>query len=127
MNIKETKAIALTRNSFNIPGRGVVVELQHYQQGLEKGTLLTSEYSGLSWKVKARILFDHAEGKQVIFKNESTEYLLLRFNNSQKRGQSLEVIKKKESNNIFHYYLKPIEHSNKPPDREKLTIDSQDI
>ena len=48
MNIKETKAIALTGNSFNITGRGIIVELQHFQQGLEKGTLLTSEHSGLS-------------------------------------------------------------------------------
>lgn len=127
MNTKETKAIALTRNSFNITDRGIVVELQHYQQGLEKGTLLTSEYSGLSWKVKARILFDHSEGKQVIFENESTEYMLLRFNNLEKRDQLLEDIQKKESNNIFQYYLKPIEHSNNPQEEEKLRINSQDV
>ncbi|GAA5022109.1 hypothetical protein GCM10011506_01570 [Marivirga lumbricoides] len=63
----------------------------------------------------------------MIFENESTEYMLLRFNNLEKRDQSLEDIQKKESNNIFHYYLKPIEHSNKPREEEKLRIDSQNI
>ncbi|WP_188459899.1 hypothetical protein [Marivirga lumbricoides] len=43
------KAIAIAKNSFNITGRGMVIELQHFQHGLGRGTVLTSEQSGLSW------------------------------------------------------------------------------
>lgn len=125
MNKKnELQATALTKNSFNITGRGLVVELQHFQRGLEKGTLLTSEQSGLSWEIMARILFDHAESEQVIFENESTEYMLLKFDSLEKRNQSLEDIRTNESNNIFQYYLKPIEHLKKLKEEEKLRINS---
>ncbi|PWL29119.1 hypothetical protein [uncultured Roseivirga sp.] len=86
------KAIAITKNSFKITGSGIVIELQHFQPGLERGTVLTSQQSGLSWKVMARILFDHAEGKKIIFENEPTEYMLLKFDSSVKRSKSLEDI-----------------------------------
>lgn len=118
------KAIALTKNSFKITGRGIVIELQHFQHGLGRGTVLTSQQSGLSWKVKARILFDHAEGKQVIFENEPTEYLLLKFDSSAKRSKSLEDIRMKESNHVFQYFLKPLEHSEKLLEGEELIINS---
>ena len=116
------KAIAFTKNSFTISGRGIIVELQHFQQGLEKGTLLTSEQSGLSWEVKARIHFDHAEGKQLIYENESTEWILLKFNKLAERNKSLEVIQTKEADHIFQYLLKPVGHTEKPLESEGLII-----
>lgn len=115
---------AYAHKSFSITGKGLIVELQHFQRGLKKGTLLTSELSGLVWEVKSRILFDHLEGQQVIFENESIEYILLKFDSLIKRNQSLEDIRTNESKNIFQYYLKPVEHSNNPLEEEVLRINS---
>ena len=121
------KAIAVTKNSFKLTGRGIVINLQHFQNGLKKGTVLTSQKSGLSWEVIARILFDHAAGNQIVFENEQVEYLLLNFDNSVKRDKSLKDIQMQEFNNVFQYYLKPIKHSEKPLEKEELTITTPTI
>lgn len=120
--MSESLAIALTENSFNITGLGIMVELQHLRLGLKKGTVLTSEQSGLSWEIKARVLLDHAIDEQTVFDSETAEFMLLKFSTIEKKEESIKNIKTRESQNIFQYYLKPIEHSSKPQEKEKLRI-----
>lgn len=119
---KLKKATAIIENSFMISGRGIVVELMHSELGLKKHTVLISKKSKLKWIVKARVLFDHAEQKQIIFESESVEYLLCSFNSIEKKNQSIQSILEKEKQQIFQYYLTPIKHENKPIDGEKLII-----
>lgn len=125
--MRESLAIALTGNSFNITGLGIVVELQHAQLGLKKGTVLTSEQSGLSWEVKARVLLDHAVDEQRVFDSEAVEFMLLKFSTIEKKEESVKKVITRESQNIFQYYLKPIEHVSKPAENEKLSISNSDF
>ena len=48
---------AVTKDSFNISGRGMLVELKHSLRGLEKGVILISESSKMEWRMVVRILF----------------------------------------------------------------------
>lgn len=115
-------AEAITKTSFNITGRGVVLELKHWENGLPKETELTSQKSGLKWKVVARVLFDHAVQEQQIFESESSEYMLLRFDNQEKEVQSINEIKEREAQNVYLYLLKPVGHDGKPEEGEKFII-----
>lgn len=117
------QAIALTENSFKITGRGIILELKHTQKGLAKATKLISENTDKVWKVKARILFDHAVEEQKIFETESTEYALVRFESPEKRQESIDAIKERESQNIYQYLVEPIGHEDKPKQGEKLNLD----
>lgn len=118
-----SNAKAITKDSFTITGIGIILELQHSENGLLKDTKLISEKSGRTWMVIARILFDHAIAEQTIFDNESVEYMLMRFESDQKRQKSINEIKERESNTIFQYMLKPLGHSEKPEKEERLKID----
>lgn len=116
------KAEAITENTLKITGRGLIVDLRHFEKGLPKDIELTSEKSGLTWKIIARVLFDHAIHEQRIFESESTEFMLMRFDNQEKELKSINGIKEREAQNIFQYFLKPIDHEQKPEDGEKLKI-----
>ncbi|WP_299229740.1 hypothetical protein [uncultured Psychroserpens sp.] len=115
-------AKAITKDSFKITGRGIVLELQHSENGLSKETKLVSQKSGRTWKVITRVLFDHALAEQKIFNNESTNYMLMRFNSDYEKQKSINRIKKKETENIFQYFVNPIGHSEKPENGEILKI-----
>ncbi|MGB3465577.1 MAG: hypothetical protein WBA74_09915 [Cyclobacteriaceae bacterium] len=101
------QAQALTKNSFKISGRGIVLELRHSENGLAKGTELVAEKSGRTWKVIARILFDHAVGEQKVFEVESVDFILLKYRSTEKRQQSLNEMKERESQNIYQYLVEP--------------------
>ena len=116
-------AKAITKDSFTITSIGIILELQHSENGLLKDTKLISEKSGRTWMVIARILFDHAIAEQTIFDNESVEYMLMRFESDQKRQKSINEIKERESNTIFQYISKPLGHLEKPEKEERLKID----
>ncbi len=114
---------AIVKESFILTVRSVIiVDLQHIELGLPKGTLLVSEKSGRSWTVVARILFDHAITEQRMFNKEATEYMLLKFDSNTKRQKSIDTIKQNESKHIFQYLLKPINHAEKPEFEELLEI-----
>ncbi len=113
---------AIIENSFKISGRGLILELRHLEKGLPKDTELTSEKSGLSWRVIARVLYDHAVHEQRIFESEATEYILVRFEDQEKEMNSINRIKERELQSIFQYFLKPIHHDTRPEDREKLIV-----
>ena len=89
-------AKAITKDRFTITGIGIILELQHSENGLLKDTKLISEKSGRTWMVVARILFDHAIAEQTIFDNESVEYMLMRFESDQKRQKSINEIKERD-------------------------------
>ncbi len=116
------KAIAYTENSFKITGRGIVLELKHSEEGLSDGTKLVSEKSDKVWKVKARILFDHAVHEQKLFENEVTEYMLMTFKSAKLKQESIHQIKERESQKIYQYFISPINHEVKPEHAERLEI-----
>ena len=116
------QAEAITEESFKITGRGVILELRHSEDGLPQGTELVSEKSGLTWKVRARVLFDHAVHEQKIFDSEFSEYMLMRFETPEKERKSIEEIKEREALGIYLYFLKPLGHEQKPQSGEKLII-----
>lgn len=120
--MKQAKAI--TKNCYNLSRIGKVVELQHRENGLPKGTELLLEKSGLTWKVLARVLFDHAVHEQVIFITESVEYALFRFESSHKREASIRNIKETESQYTFQYLLKGDGHDQKPIEGGMLDINA---
>jgi hypothetical protein len=115
-------AKAITKDCFLITGRGLIIELSHSEDGLVKGTQLKSEISGLTWIVESRVLFDHAIEQQKKLKNESIEYLLVRFTSDIEKEKSIETIKEKEANNIYQYFLKFNEQKQKPLSGEELQI-----
>lgn len=114
---------ALTANSFPITGRGHIVELQHHEAGLPTGTVLTSVASGLSWEVRARILFDHATEHHTYFENEAVEFVLLRFSSPESLAASLQAIAEAEHRKLYRYLIQPIGHGQKPQHGEELTIE----
>lgn len=116
------RAIAITADSFKITGRGIFLELQHSEQGLTKDTTLISENSEKKWLVKVRVLFEHAVHEQRLFENESTDYILMKFNSLEKRQASINAIKEREFNNIYQYLVQPVDHDEKPKQGEKLNI-----
>lgn len=87
--------------SYFIKGRGFIVELMHEENGIKKDTILMSEKSGLIWKMQSRLLFDHALNKQRLFEIEDVDYMLLKFENIQKKMKSVDEIVEKENRNIF--------------------------
>jgi len=117
-----SSAIAISKDSTLITGRGYILDLVHNENGLLQGTILTSEKSKRQWELKARVLFDHAVDIQRVFNNEQTEFMLIRFSNSEMKEESRKKIKEKEDKNSFLYMIKPIGHNEKPEDGEKLII-----
>lgn len=105
---------ASTDQSFPITGRGHIVELQHHEAGLPTGTVLTSVASGLSWEVRARILFDHATEHHKYFGNEAVEFVLLRFSSPESLAASLQAITEAEHRKLYRYLIQPREHDQKP-------------
>jgi len=122
--MKTTKA--LTKNSFELSGRGFVIELKHSLNGLKEGIVLISESSKLKWKIVVRILFDHAVHEQITFKCESVENSFSSFTNVEKRNKSIQDIVDRENQGIFQYMIEPIGHINKPEDGEVLIITDND-
>jgi hypothetical protein len=118
------KAIML--ESFSVAGRGVLVEMQHSENGLKQGTILHSIHSGLSWEIKSRVLFDHVMAAQKIFVNETISFMLLKFASTDKREESINNIKQKEASNIFQYMISPLGHEQKP-EKEELLIRFSDL
>lgn len=115
----------IVENSFEISGRGIVLELRHHLKGLPKETELVEEKSGHIWKVEARVLFDHAVHLQRVFDNEYADFMLLRFEDKESRERSLHNIENKEAQNIYQYLLSPSGHNEKPESGTKLRINKE--
>ena len=116
------KLIAICKESYEITGRGIVLELKHNEPGLNHGTILQSSKTKLKWELDSRIIFDHAADIQKAFENEPVNFMLIKFSDNTKREESRQKIKNKELENIYQYLIKPINHSEKPIDGEELII-----
>jgi hypothetical protein len=111
---------ALAVDSFNITGMGIVVYLQHSYQGLPTGTELLCTESGRIWRVKSRLLFDHAE--QEVFPNETPAHVHFSFSSIDKLLHSKKAILDGEAQKIYQYILEPVHHADKPRAGQALTI-----
>lgn len=118
------EAIAFVEDSFKITGRGIIIALQHNQEGLKRETRLESLATGHIWEVKARIIFDHTENEQKRFDYENIEFMLLSFKTIEDRNKSKTKILLKEASNLYQYLVVPISHDMKPENKERLKITS---
>ncbi|MCI5058392.1 MAG: hypothetical protein MRY83_19935 [Flavobacteriales bacterium] len=115
--------IAHIKGSFKITGRGVVVFIEHGEEGLPSGIKLISVNTNRTWLVKSRVLCDHAIGQHKIFPNETMDYAQMRFASEEKRLASIHKIKREESLGIYQYMITPVDHDEKPEEGEILNIE----
>lgn len=115
-------AIGLVTESYALATIGVIIELQHAQNGLPQGTILTSVESNLSWEVASRIIFSHAADVQKQFTNESTQFVHCLIRPVEKIPGAIAGVVEKESKGIFQYRVIPYGHNQKPVKGEKLAI-----
>ena len=113
---------AITKDSFQITGRGIILEINHNLQGLPKGTILKSKVNNLNWEVISRVIFHHPEFKQIHFEIETQDYMRITFDTNEKLLKSVEQIFQKEKDNIYQYLIKPLDHNQKPNNEEYLEI-----
>jgi hypothetical protein len=95
----------LVLRSFDITGRGIIVEIQHKRQGLSPGTELQSQINGRIWKIKHRLVFNHTYEKHRLFDNEATAYSYLAFRSLESREKSRIDILSKEAEYIYQYSI----------------------
>lgn len=121
-NLSDESKETITIDSFEISEVGIILELQHYENGIIKNTELVSKSTGKVWKVIARLLYDHAVQFQKIFAGEAKEFILIGFESAALLQESIDRVKEKESRNIFRYILEPVNHHEKPFIGDTLTI-----
>lgn len=114
-------ALTLVEDSSSLKDRGIFVYLCHTEAGLPKATMLVSGRSGLSWEVRARVLFDHALKHHTYFEHEAVELVLLRFSSPESLSASLQAITEAEHRKLYRYLIQPREHDQKPQHGEELT------
>ncbi len=114
------------KTSFKMTEGGVIAELNHQEDGLPQGSLLTSNQSGNAWSVKSRIVFSHAP-KQKEFENENCEAMFPSFSSAKKRLASEKQIMEKERKGTFMYLILPQGHEAIPVDNEALAVDFTNI
>ena len=111
---------AICQDSFKIEGRGIILELQHFANGLTSGSILHSKKRDLKWEISVRILYDHAIDHQTVFENEKHEFMRLRFSSLENKEASVIQIKEKDQRRIFTYMVSPVNHEEKPVEGEEL-------
>lgn len=118
MNINQ----ALIYKSFEITGRGIVAEIQHFKEGLPKGTVLKSLLTGEKWAVNQRVLLNFFINNHILFDNEEITYSYFTFKSVEMFEQAKKEALERELANIFQYYLKPMNHEGKPLENDILDI-----
>ncbi|UZR99354.1 hypothetical protein [Chondrinema litorale] len=114
--------VARVKESFNITGRGIVLELMHHENGLESGTILLSTSRKLKWEVRARVIQEIIGFNPKIFENEKIEFSLFKYSSFEARDIALQNTIQNEKDHIFQYMIRPIGHENKPLNNEELEI-----
>lgn len=107
-------------HSFNMAGKGYMVELQHNENGLPAGTLLVSEKFPHHWKVAHRIVYHHMINKSKILGNEKVNYVKLGFASAAGMEESAMQMEEQEKQNIFHYWIEKNEA--KPEEGDMLEV-----
>lgn len=102
--------------SFQVSGIGLLVFLQNVQNGLPANTILKSQATANSWKVKNRII---QFSEEIIFENEKVSWSHLRFATLSDKIKSVEKKESQMQNRIFQYLL---EGDEKPVKNEVLVI-----
>ncbi|MCU0430929.1 MAG: hypothetical protein MUF42_13275 [Cytophagaceae bacterium] len=110
----------ISKKIFRLQSRGFLLELQHTLSGLPKGSVLQSVESGLCWSVEARILFDHIKDQQKIGKGESLIHMISKFTSEEDQHKSAQELLAQESQGIYQYLLKAIDHQAVPLPGEML-------
>ena len=115
-------AMLIVKETFTIPDQGIIVLLQHEEAGLARGKVLTSKQTQKSWKVAARIKYNHALDIHREFATEDVSFVHLRFEQEADRTASAEMIEEEEEHGIYHYMIKPFEHDSAPENGEELLL-----
>lgn len=101
-------------DSWDLTSGGIIAELRHQFDGLTTGSIIKSQTTDKTWRVKNRILFHHTLDKQKRFPNEITTYTHSSFGSVEDMMNSATNILNKEEGNIFQYQLQAIGHYSKP-------------
>ena len=117
----------LVHDSWKIQKNELYAELVHQRDGIVPGTCLTSETSGLKWKVKYRIMYFHFFDDHTKFPGEIV--IVTRKFSKIKRDdieQLVAEITANEAKDIFLYHLVPVSHEKRPDKGEVLIIAKED-
>lgn len=114
--------LVFVKECFKITGRGIVVELQHQENGLSNQTILHSKKNNLFWRVKGRIIFSHTTDLQKYFPVETLSRMLLSFNTKEKLEESQQSILEKEKRGIYQYLIQQDNGELAPQKGEYLEI-----
>lgn len=55
----------LVFESWKLSHTGVVAEIRHFENRLERSKILSSVTTGLEWEIKCKILFSHTLNEQI--------------------------------------------------------------
>ena len=95
---------------FNIPGFGIITELQHNENGIPPNTEIVKSETGESWIIKRRVLSGIllVEDLETIFDCETeSEHISNRYKTAEELKIAVEKELEKRKNKIYWYLLKP--------------------
>ena len=102
-------------------GNQILADIRHSLNGLNSGTVLKSEATGLTWKVVSRIIYQQSEN-QKRFSNEIEHFLHFSFRPVENLEKFRQDIHRKEASGIYQYAIQPIDHEKKPENGEPLFV-----
>ena len=113
----------LILESFKITDEKIIAIIQHYKNGLPKGTRLLSK-DNFIWEVAQRVISNIGSTEHILFPDEEIVTAFFQIRNSEVDGQAgiRQKIVERERNNIFEYIVKPIGHNTKPATNEILEL-----
>lgn len=115
--------VTICKKSFTITGRGIIIYLEHKELGLPRGTILLSREPDKKWQIDSRVFSYHTINVHKRFENETINYEHFVFNSIEKKEASIQQIKKEEANSIYQYFIKPIDHNEKPIEGQELILE----
>ena len=101
-------------DSFHLKSIGDIILLQHEEDGLPNGTVIRLEGTTRTWEIAGRVLYAHADDKQLLFNNETELIGRPQFSNPTDLQAFAERLVQQEGDNIFHYAIEAVGHSAKP-------------
>lgn len=111
-------------STFEIPGIGIVAELQHREKGLPKGTTLFHKETERKFKVDKRVLDSSMmmAGNEVYFENEKETTHMSLNSDYDKNNRYVEAQILKRRDGIFMYLLTTKGDDNQLEDGAELLI-----
>lgn len=104
-------------DSFLIRDRGIIVILEHEENGIPPDTILKEKSGSITWKIKSRILNGLLliNDKEITFNNETViNHISQHYSSPKQQEHALLNFIKKREDNIFEYMLYTKPDNSKP-------------